>query len=89
MSDYTRRSMNWLLRELGVSIRPPGRPPKLSPECEREVVLALERGEKWLSIGARMGVSGNTILRIKRKYQSKHIPRGTSNPTSQTSKATP
>lgn len=81
MSAYTRRTVNWLLRELGCPIRPQGRPPKLTAQGERDLLAAIERGETWRSIRARLGISGNTILRIKRKHQTHTVPVGTQNLT--------
>lgn len=88
MSAYTRRTVNWLLRELGCPIRPQGRPPKLTAQGERDLLVAIERGETWRSIRARLGISGNTILRIKRKHQTNLVSRETPNTTPSTLRLT-
>lgn len=69
MSEYGLRNANWLLRELGVPTSRPGRPRKLTPEAERGVLTALKGGDTIRKAAAGAGVSGRTVLRIKRKHR--------------------
>lgn len=83
--SIARNNVAWLLRELGIPFDlHRGRPPALSAEAQRTVLLQASRGVSDRRLGCLFGVSAFTIARIRtqagikpRKILTLPVPRGT------------